>query len=365
MLKKISFYIFLFFLLFLFIFLFLEISIRTYLTYKHFNNPHVNYWGKTWYKSRWTQYKISKFDKDLKNDLKKSSFKNVDIPRWKKGSNITINENRFRENESNVLNFKNKKKILAIGDSFTFGDQVSNNETWPSYLEKKTKIKVLNGGHPGYSAGQSLRKAIILSKKANYDYLIWSLIYDDFERDFNNKFIIKKNKKLIFNSFRKNPDFQIEDKNFYEKLKENLFFVYILDRELISKIYEKKYQKPYIPVMDSSFDFDKIELLNFLINEFKKIKIENKLILIQHSDQSDNTNENHRINREEQIDKKYANVLFQLTKQNKILVLDTKKIFETIPKEKKRYLWHDHHTPQGNEIVADFIINEVNFWFEN
>ena len=26
--------------------LFLEISIRTYLTYKHFNNPHVNYWEK-------------------------------------------------------------------------------------------------------------------------------------------------------------------------------------------------------------------------------------------------------------------------------------------------------------------------------
>lgn len=364
MLKKSSFFIFLYLFLFLFSFLVLEISIRTYLTFKHFDNPHFNYWGKTLYKSRWTNYKISKFDKELKFDLKQSSFKNVDIPRWKKGSNITINKNRFRENENNNLNFKNQKKILAIGDSFTFGSQVSNNETWPSYLEKKTKIRVFNGGHPGYSAGQSLKKAIILSKKDNYDYLIWSVIYEDFERDYTNKFIIKKNKKLFFNSFKKNPDFQIGDKNFYDKLKEYLFVVYILDKELISKVYEKKYQKPYIPVMDGSFDFDKIELLNFLINEFKKIEIQNKLILIQLTDQSNNTKENQRI-RQNQIYKKYGDVFFQLTKQNNILVLDTKKIFEKIPKEQKKFLWHDHHTPKGNEIVADFILNEVNFWFQN
>ena len=32
------------------------------------------------------------------------------------------------------------QKILVTGDSFTFGAQVSNNETWPAYLENISKI---------------------------------------------------------------------------------------------------------------------------------------------------------------------------------------------------------------------------------
>ena len=76
-----------------------------------------------------------------------------------------------------------------MGDSFTVGDQVSNNETWPSCLEKKTSITTDNAGLSGYGTAQAVRRGIIESNKRKYDYLIWSVLFGDFDRDINNDLI--------------------------------------------------------------------------------------------------------------------------------------------------------------------------------
>ena len=47
---------------------FIELSLRTYLTIKHFDNPNANYWGKTWYRSN--PISFTKFDEKLKFTLK-------------------------------------------------------------------------------------------------------------------------------------------------------------------------------------------------------------------------------------------------------------------------------------------------------
>ena len=258
----------------------------------------------------------------------------------------------------------NKKKILVTGDSFTFGSQVSNNETWPSYLERKSKILVFNGGHPGYSTGQSLRKAIILSKDIEFNYFIWSIIYEDFNRDFNTKFIIKENGNLRFNEFKKNKNFKEKEKQklFYHYLKEIFFVFYLSDRELFSKILKKKKQpKYYEALINGTTDYSEEELINFLINEFLKIKIENKYILIQYTDQSKNTGQKIRDARREQIENKYSKILFDAAYKNGIKILDTKIAFEEMSEDKKRLLWFDHHTDKGNEVVANFILKEINF----
>ena len=272
--KNFFFYCLTFVILLVFSFLTLELSLRTFLTLKHIKNPHVSYWGKTWFRHK--TYRLSNFDKNLGSDLIEVEFENVDIPRWKKNSNISINKNKFRKNDNDISYFKSRKKILVTGDSFTFGSQVSNNETWPSYLEKKSGIKVFNGGHPGYSAGQSLKKGILLSRKDKYDYFIWSIIYDDFNRDFINQFIVKKNNELIFNKFKKNLNYKQKEKklSLYKYFKEISFLVYILDRELISKIKKKdKNQNFLIPLNNGTSNFTKKELVDFLINEFSKIRI--------------------------------------------------------------------------------------------
>ena len=49
--------------------------------------------------------------------------------------------------------------ILAVGDSYTFGDVVSDNETWPAILERLTERPVINGGVFGYGVDQSFLRA--------------------------------------------------------------------------------------------------------------------------------------------------------------------------------------------------------------
>jgi len=57
---------------------------------------------------------------------------------------------------------KKRPRILAIGDSCTFGLGVNDNETWPAQLQKilnreKIDAEVVNAGVPGYTAFQGKR----------------------------------------------------------------------------------------------------------------------------------------------------------------------------------------------------------------
>jgi len=363
--NKSIFYFLFFFLLIFTCFVLLETSLRFYLSIKHFKNPHVNYWGKTWYSHEYNNLLVNKFDENLISNLKEVNFNKLNLPKWSKNANITINKFGFRENDNGNINFKNNKKILVTGDSFTYGDQVSNNETWPSYLENIIKIKVNNGGHQGYSAGQSLKRAQILSKKEKYDYFIWSIIYDDFKRDIPIKFIIKKNNKLQFNKFRFNPKHinKIKPKNLYDILKELFFSFYLIDREIIKNInlLKKPYIEKYIPLIEGSNQYSSEEQIEFLIKEFLKIKIKNKYILIQHIDMSDNTNKKLIYDRKKTYDEKYKKFLFDIAKKNKVKIIDTEILFNKMSSDEKRLIWNDHHTPRGNYEVANYISKNINF----
>ncbi len=49
-----------------------------------------------------------------------------------------------------------KPRILALGDSFTWGAGVANEETWPEVLEQQTRSDVINAGYPGTGTQQQL-----------------------------------------------------------------------------------------------------------------------------------------------------------------------------------------------------------------
>lgn len=51
------------------------------------------------------------------------------------------------------------KPILAVGDSYTFGDEVSDWETWPAQLQKLSGRRVINGGVFGYGIDQAFLRA--------------------------------------------------------------------------------------------------------------------------------------------------------------------------------------------------------------
>ncbi len=97
------------------------------------------------------------------------------------GTEVTIDENSLRSNRNNIR-FKQKPIYLAVGDSFTFGDTVSDRETYPSNLERFTRSRVLNGGVFGYGFDQTVLRAEDLVQKYHPDALIVGFILDDLYR---------------------------------------------------------------------------------------------------------------------------------------------------------------------------------------
>lgn len=101
------------------------------------------------------------------------------------GTQVTIDDDGLRANGPGRLAGAApapSEHILAVGDSFTFGDQVSDGETWPAYLEQMLARPVRNGGVFGYSFAQTVLRAEILLDEHEVGTVICSLIPDDLER---------------------------------------------------------------------------------------------------------------------------------------------------------------------------------------
>ena len=65
---------------------------------------------------------------------------------WGTTVGITILPDGTRSNGSQRATANAHPVIVAVGDSFTFGDEVSDSETWPAWLERKLGSPVINGG---------------------------------------------------------------------------------------------------------------------------------------------------------------------------------------------------------------------------
>ena len=78
--------------------------------------------------------------------------------------------------------------ILAVGDSFTFGDEVTDRDTWPAQLQQITGRRVLNGGVSGYGFDQIVLRAEQLASRdtmAPHDKpsdIVVAFIADDIRR---------------------------------------------------------------------------------------------------------------------------------------------------------------------------------------
>ena len=75
-----------------------------------------------------------------------------------------------------------ERPVLAIGDSYTFGYEVKDNETWPAILEGMIGRRVINGGVFAYGMDQALVRARQLLDTYDPDTLIFSFIPNDIWR---------------------------------------------------------------------------------------------------------------------------------------------------------------------------------------
>ena len=120
----------------------------------------------------------------------------------------------FRQNDS-FNNYENKEIIAVLGDSFSMGWGVNDNQTFSSILEKKLNQKVLNFGVSGYGTHQEILRFI------------------------NSPYTEKVDKIIIqyhMNDLQTNLDFEKKAGIFSENFV-NKYFVNIEEHNSINKIY--------------------------------------------------------------------------------------------------------------------------------
>jgi hypothetical protein len=98
------------------------------------------------------------------------------------GTSITVLREGIRSNGHGEVWDGSDDPILAVGDSYTFGDQVSDSETWPAQLEKLSGRRVINGGVDGYGTDQIFLRAQGLLSRYRFNTVIFSFIPDDIRR---------------------------------------------------------------------------------------------------------------------------------------------------------------------------------------
>ncbi len=102
---------------------------------------------------------------------------------------IQSGEDGIRSNGHLFDSRSSNSKILVVGDSFAFGDEVGDSDTWPARLEQLMGRKnlaqpwqVLNAGVSSYGLDQMLLRAEQLVPKYRPKLLIFSFIPDDIQR---------------------------------------------------------------------------------------------------------------------------------------------------------------------------------------
>jgi len=265
---------------------------------------------------------------------------------------LTIRNNGFRLNNLGMA--PQVADVLVVGDSFTFGDQVSNTETWPACLERKLNRGVDNGGVSGYGAAQSLLRASIGLGKKNYSHLVFSvLVGDDFNRDrlsyhdgFAKPALVQNNNGIGWSAVS-DPNRRGTHSNpssFWNKP-----FAYLLERSMVLYAVVNRLRLPIDfenrLTVEHPNAADKDAIIRWTLKEFSNLKIDKKILLLQYRNLADKEV----LNEREKI-LGMANAL-------SLKALDTMDILKKYAPQKlwMPAPWGSHHTPYANEVICEYL----------
>ncbi|AXH15813.1 hypothetical protein CP985_03515 [Malaciobacter mytili LMG 24559] len=282
--------------------------------------------------------------------IKNIHFK-VDLQNWN-SSILTINELGFRKGIEKSIDKNNP--ILIAGDSFVFGNQVNDDETWPAYLQK-AGYNIYNLGVGGYGTAQSLLrlktfideynitpKLVILQTLVGFDFIRDTY---DFYSGFPSTALYKNENNIIKYFCPSKNDLDIigskyssvqTNKNIFITLSEYSHFIRLLFTKQIQG-YQKRLDRTYKDALS------KEEIIDFVLTEFSKMPYK-KIFLLQYGG-----DENEIISEE----KKY---LLSKLKKLGIEYIDTYNATRINNKPIKE-LYFYHHTSKGNEVIANYILN--------
>lgn len=178
-----------------------------------YSNPNIS--GKLWvnenlsWRRSWVQrhqntgkeiyYTFDTYDAS-KGWISKSNLRDMEVF---KNKVLNTNSKGFRgKTEYTYYKDQDKIRILVLGDSYTFGEEVSDNETYSYYLQEMIpNTEVINLGIHGYGHDQMLLFLKEEGVKYKPDIIILGFIYPDMKRNMVNfrdyakpKFELKGNK---------------------------------------------------------------------------------------------------------------------------------------------------------------------------
>ena len=262
---------------------------------------------------------------------------------------MTIDDEGFRTNDGTAPTAG--ASILVTGDSFTFGDQVSNNETWAACLERKTGRETDNGGVFGFGAAQALKRAVIETGKRPYGAVVWSvLVGGDFERDqmdyrigFPRPAVVKTASGVGWApvSDPKAPGTR------YNPTGERFWPVLAYDHSLIAAT-----------LMDRLMDVGNLtgdrlqtvhpdaapvdEIIEWSIGYFAGMDVAERVLVMQYREDT---------GREEVVRQRRL-ITKVAARHPAIRLVDT---FDAVTKDDVAKVWNEHHTAFGNELVCQAV----------
>ena len=278
----------------------------------------------------------------------------------------------------------NITRIIVFGESFTNCSRVSQEDTWPNFLEQKgNNIEVINFGVDGYSMGQSLLRFEAINKQIQFDMVLLVFVPTfDLDRDIGvfrwgmvfPRFIIEGEKiKLIKSPYETRT-------TFYEK---NLAG---LSEELNShlKVYDRFFSPPLYktqPIIGRLVLYKWLvrKYYNFKTNQLRKhlmqtdseaIQVTKKIIETMNKEVRENGKEifpiilpvHQDIN---QYEKNHGyrvlwNEMSNFICQNNSNCIDLMKDFSVIPQLQLDTGYDgSHYGPKANQFIADLIWKRI------
>jgi lysophospholipase L1-like esterase len=254
--------------------------------------------------------------------------------------------------------------ILAVGDSFVFGDQVSDGETWPAILEKRLNRRVVNGGVSNYGAAQAVLRAEQLLKAEPYTLVMLSILVGaelELWRDrlvnvfvFYRPAVIRESGEVRQTTIEESR--KIVRDNFicdHPGIPEFFFWSYVARRFFSRLGYDGQCSAIVHPKAATVN-----EILEFVVDRLARFPV-NKAILIQYPSYSfKNTSEAANIYEaaiRESIDQ--ARMIREVANRHGVPVVDTYNVLKNEPLDK--IYRSPHYSKKGNEVVADLIAREI------
>jgi hypothetical protein len=257
--------------------------------------------------------------------------------------------------------------ILAVGDSFVFGDQVSDDETWPAILERRVNRRVINGGVSGYGTAQAALRAEHLLKAEPYSLVILSiLVANDLVRDqavrwivdFYRPVVIRENGRLRQTTEEESR--RVVSENFicsHPRIPEFFFWSHVAKR-----FFSKVGYDGGCTIVTHPKTATRYEILEFVVERLAAFPV-SKAILLQYPEYSfpgKDANSIGMLPYRQSIDE--ARMIREAANRHGVPVIDTYNTLKNEPLSETYNHgsnWWPHHSKKGNEIVADLIEREV------